>query len=67
VNERERQADATHLGRGDPGVDGPHPGSRYAVELTMRTMVCIADSRVLPATTVPATLDLVIRAGHRWY
>jgi hypothetical protein len=37
------------------------------VELTMRTNVCIADPRVQTATTVPAPLDLVIRAGHRWY
>lgn len=33
----------------------------------MRTNVCIAAPRVQPATRVPAPVDLVIRAGHRWY
>lgn len=66
VNEREVQADATHLGRGDPGVDGPLTGSRDAVGLTMRTPVCIGATPV-PTATVPSPLDLVLRAGHRWY
>jgi hypothetical protein len=60
VTKREGKADATHLGIGDPGVDGLQPRSRHAVELTMYT------TTPTTRTSVPARIQLVIRAGHRW-
>jgi hypothetical protein len=37
------------------------------VELTMCTPVRTASRQLQPASRVLATIDLVIRAGHRWY